>query len=330
MARFVVVGAGAVGGVIGARLFEHGHDVVLVARGAHHDAIRDRGLRLVSHDGDTTLPIPVVDHPNRISFTDDDVVVVAVKSQDTLTVMDALAASASPGVAVACAQNGVENERVAARFFTGVYGVVVLLPTGHLEPGVVDAYASPVTGVLDVGRFPTGVDERATAIADAFDSSTFSARPITDVMRWKYSKLLINLGNAADALAGGDARGSELVQRARAEAVACLDAAGIAFASDEEQQARRVDLHFGPLPGRPRSGSSTFQSLERGTGTVETDYLNGEIVLLGRQLGIPTPVNALLQRLVGQAARERRRPGSYTLDELLARVDERLSEGVDA
>src|SRR5947208_13655677 len=108
MTRFVVIGAGAVGGVIGARLFQHGHDVMLVARGAHHDAIRDRGLRLVSHDGDTTLPVPVVDHPSRISFTDDDVVVVAVKSQDTLTVMEALVASASPGVAVACAQNGVE------------------------------------------------------------------------------------------------------------------------------------------------------------------------------------------------------------------------------
>jgi len=256
--------------------------------------------------------------------------VVAVKSQDTLTVMEALVASASPGVAVACAQNGVENERVAARFFAGVYGVVVLAPTGHLEPGVVEAYASPIAGVLDVGCFPAGIDDRASVIADAFHSSTFSARPIPDVMRWKYSKLLINLGNAAEALAGADARTSDLVARARGEAIACLDAAGIGFALDDEQAARRVDLHFGPLPGRPRSGSSTFQSLERATGTVETDYLNGEIVLLGRQLGIPTPVNALLQRLAAQAARERRRPGSYTVDELGARVEERSSEGVDA
>ena len=61
--RFVVYGAGAIGGVIGARLFQSGHDVALIARGAHYDAIRDHGLRIQSPADDATLPIPVVDHP---------------------------------------------------------------------------------------------------------------------------------------------------------------------------------------------------------------------------------------------------------------------------
>jgi len=57
--RFVIYGAGAVGGVIGARLFQADQNVVLIARGAHHDALRDKGLRLICHDEDVTLPVPV-------------------------------------------------------------------------------------------------------------------------------------------------------------------------------------------------------------------------------------------------------------------------------
>ena len=58
--RVIVYGAGAVGGVIGARLFQAGHDVVLIARGAHYEAIRNKGLRFVCHDEDVTLAVPVV------------------------------------------------------------------------------------------------------------------------------------------------------------------------------------------------------------------------------------------------------------------------------
>ena len=82
--RFVVYGAGAVGGVIGGRLAEHGHDVALIARGAHYEAIRDKGLRIQSPDDDATLDIPVVDNPSQLDLTADDVIFLATKSQDTL------------------------------------------------------------------------------------------------------------------------------------------------------------------------------------------------------------------------------------------------------
>ncbi len=74
------------------------------------------------------------------------------------------------------------------------------------------------------------------------------------------------------------------------------------------------------INGSERGGGSSWQSLTRGTGSIEADYLNGEIVLLGRELGVPTPVNEVLQRLANQAARERRAPGSATPDEVLALV----------
>src|SRR3954462_12058926 len=80
--RFVVYGAGAIGGGVGGRLAEAGHEVVLIARGEHPDAIRDAGLRLVVPDAEPlTLSIPVVSHPAGLDFRDDDVVLMAMKSQ---------------------------------------------------------------------------------------------------------------------------------------------------------------------------------------------------------------------------------------------------------
>ena len=81
--RFVVVGAGAVGGVVGGRLAQHGHDVVLVARGDHGEAIAADGLLIRSPDDEVRVPVPVVSHPSELTLTDDDVVLLAVKGQDT-------------------------------------------------------------------------------------------------------------------------------------------------------------------------------------------------------------------------------------------------------
>jgi 2-dehydropantoate 2-reductase len=136
-------------------------------------------------------------------------------------------------------------------------------------------------------------------------------------MRWKYGKLLSNLANAVQALLGPDARGGELVRRAREEALACYAATGIGYASPEEI-ARRVDGHeeLQPVAGVAHKGGSSWQSLARATGDIETAYLNGEIVLLGRLHGIPTPVNRALTELALRAARERVYPGSLTRAEV--------------
>jgi 2-dehydropantoate 2-reductase len=307
---------------VGGRLAQHGHEVVLVARGEHHDAIRDGGLRLATPDHETvTLSLPVVAHPADIDFHDDDVVLLAMKSQHTGDALGALAATAPPSVAVVSVQNGVANERAALRRFEDVYGVCVVCPALHLEPGVVEAHAAPVSGILDLGRFPHGVDARAEAIADAFRSSTFESVARPDIMRWKYAKLLNNLGNAVDALCGPDPDARPLQQRARAEGAECLAAAGIDAVTPEEDAARRGDhFQWGGSAARSRPGSSSWQSLARGTGSIEADYLNGEIVLLGRLHGVPTPVNRVLQRAAARAAREEMTPGSVRVDELLQMV----------
>ena len=74
------------------------------------------------------------------------------------------------------------------------------------------------------------------------------------------------------------------------------------------------------IEGRPRTGGSTFQSLARGADSVETDHLNGEVALLGRLHGVPTPVNRALQRLAARAVRDRLAPRSLTVDDVRALV----------
>lgn len=305
--RYIVIGAGAVGGTIGGRLFQSGHDVLLVARGAHYEALRASGLRLLSPAGDVTLPVPVTDRP--APPRDGDVLVVATKTQDTAAALDGWA-----DAPVFCAQNAVENERIALRRFSRVYGVCLWLPALHLEPGVVASYGAPLSGMLPIGSYPQGVDELAEKVAADLSGSRFAAFAVPDVMRWKYGKLLGNLGNAVEALCGPVEGAGEIADLARAEGRAVLDAAGIPYATPEEERARRGDrVDMAALHGAARPGGSSWQSLARGSGSIEADYLNGEIVLLGRLHGMPTPVNLALQREANAFARGRRAPGSLDI-----------------
>ncbi|MEY2403310.1 MAG: 2-dehydropantoate 2-reductase, partial [Acidimicrobiaceae bacterium] len=220
-----------------------------------------------------------------------------------------------------CVQNGVANERNALRLFSNVYGVCVMCPTSYLEAGVVQASSAPTTGIMDIGRYPVGVDPMAADIARAFSESTYVSDARPDIMRAKYQKLLMNLGNSIEAACGPSERGGELVARAKAEGVAVLQAARIDFASDEEDAARRGDhLRMRPIGGQRRGGGSTWQSFARGSKSVETDYLNGEIVLLGREHGVATPVNELLQSLARELALAGAAPGEMSADEVFARL----------
>lgn len=317
--RLVVFGAGAVGGVIAGRLFEHGHDVVAIARGAHFESMRADGLRLVDPDRTATLAVPVVDDPAAIDWRADDVVLVTTKTQDSTGALDALAAAAGPGVPVVCVQNGVENERIALRRFAHVYAICVMLPAEHLEPGVVAASSAPVSGLLDIGRYPEGVDDTARGVAGALGDSTFESVPRPDVMRWKYRKLLMNLANAVDAMCEPGDDANELSRRARREGSAMLQAAGIDLASSEEDRERRGDRL---TPRLARGGGSTWQSLQRGTGSLESDYLNGEIALVARLHGMHSPVNSLLQSVANDAARRKLAPGSIRAADLLGQLPE--------
>jgi 2-dehydropantoate 2-reductase len=315
--RFVVFGAGAIGGVVGARLHQAGHPVSLIARGAHLNAIRQHGLTLVDPAGSSVLEIEAVGSPAEVRWEGDEVVMLAMKGQDTGAALGALRAVAPHRTPVVCLQNGVDNERRALRLFENVYGAVVMLPAAHTEPGVVESHASKLTGIVDIGRYPSGGDELAEEVTAALRESRFDSCARDDVMRLKYAKLLLNLANAVGAICKPGPDNERVIEAAREEGNAALTAAGIDSDAPEVTDVTGRWERIGVQTDR-RGGSSTWQSLARHSGEVETDYLNGEIALLGRLHGVATPVNAALCRLAARVARDGAGPQTLTARDVLS------------
>jgi 2-dehydropantoate 2-reductase len=329
--RYVILGAGAVGSVIGGQLFQYGFDVTLVARGSHLAALQADGLTLVAPSGSVTLPIPAVGEIADAGLAPGDRVILGVKSQDTMTALTALRAARVDALAVLCGQNGIENERQALRLFPDVYGICVILPATQLDPGVVEVNGVPHPGILDLGRYPGGIDDTAVSVASDLEAAGFSSRPDARIMRLKHTKLLNNLINAVEAAVGAypaTKAAQPVVDAAREEAEDCFRAAGFEWTTREEDDARRDGvMRLAPVEGRRRPGGSTWQSLARGTGRVEVDALNGEIVLLGRLHGVATPANELLQHLATDMAASGAEPGTVDAEALIGMFEDWRSRG---
>jgi 2-dehydropantoate 2-reductase len=300
-----------------------GADTVLIARGAHLAVINDQGLRYQTPFIDERLRIPAVSHPGDIELRPDDVFVLTCKSQHTDGALNDLRAAHGSNVPVVCCQNGVVNERMALRRFDNVYAMLVYLPAQLIEPGQIQCHAKLKSGVLDVGLFPTGTDDRTSEISERLEAVNFGCRPDPSVMRYKYAKLITNLTNAIDAVMPSGDGVKPIREAAKAEGRACVSAAGIDCASEEEVKNRRKGvLESGEIPGVERAGSSSRQSLLRGTGDIEADFLNGEIVQLGRLHGIATPVNSVLQSLAVGLAQRKAPPGSVSIEEVTRLIQE--------
>jgi 2-dehydropantoate 2-reductase len=318
LVRFVVVGAGAVGGIIGASLYDAGHDAILVARSAHGRQMDTNGVRIERPTTARLVKVPRTEGVVSLRWTTPSVVILAVQSQDTDAALESIAMVAPRETPVVCAQNGVENERRVLRRFPNVYGMVVLCPVDHREPGVIVVHGEATTGVLDLGRYPGGSGQHGEEISQALRDARFDSLVTDDIMRWKYAKLVYNLVNAVRAICAPGHGIGELEQLVREEGRACLAAAGIACAPLEELLERVVSWRDSASHGTTiRHEDSTSQRLARKR-SIESDYLNGEIVLLGRTYRIPTPANDLVLRLVHDAARSGCGPHEHLADELLA------------
>ena len=316
--RIIILGVGAVGGTIGGLLALAGEEVLGIARGAQLAALRARGLLLRQPGQARTVRFDLAEAPAGVAFRPDDAILLCTKTSQTEAALEDLRAAGVTDQPVFCTQNGVENERLAARRFPNVHGITVLLPALYTTPGEVAAFGDPRPGVLDVGRFPSGHDGADTALVAALERAGFAAYVQDDVMARKHSKLLMNLGNIVQAAHGKGAANDPITTALRAEARSVLAAAGIAIEDVGEADPRREMIRFGEIAGVPYLGGSTTQSLERGTGSLETDYLNGEIALLGRLHGVPAPLNAWYTRLAARMARDRLPPFSIPRDEALA------------
>ncbi|MCB1692871.1 MAG: hypothetical protein KDI19_08900, partial [Pseudomonadales bacterium] len=247
--RYVIYGAGAIGGTIGARLFMAGHEVRLIARGAHLDTLQSHGLTYRSPEGTQVLDIPAAGHPAEVDWREDDVVFLTMKSQHTDAALTELERVAPPDTPVVCCQNGVANESMAARRFRRVYAMVVLLPASHLQPGEILHHATGLSAFLDAGCFPHGTDAVIETVCADLTGAGFSAVADPRPLRWKYAKLLQNLGNSLQAVCDAGREAREIMRLARNEALACYEAAGIDCASRDETAERQQGMVMGEIEG---------------------------------------------------------------------------------
>ncbi len=301
--RYVVIGAGAVGGAVAAQLVGDGHEVVLVARGEHGRRIAADGLVVRRPTGVDRIRLDVVLDPDDLTLSPGDLLVLATKAQDAeLALREWQSRPVSGGglaadLPVFTVQNGLATESAALRRFARVYGVTIAIAASYLVAGeIVSPSLPPAVGGIWLGRYPSGIDDLAEAVVGDLRSSGFAAWAVDDVRQVKAAKLLANVANGLDLLDGSDGDRARARELLRDEAVAAFAAAGLR-PSPGGLDFHGVPFRVEPVPGHVPGRLSTWQSAARGAST-ETDFLNGEIVLLGRLHGVPTPLNAGVQRLL--------------------------------
>lgn len=314
--RVIIYGTGGIGGVVGGHLARVGHDVILIGRFGNVQAINEQGLRLVTPTGAHTLQIPSVTSPKQIEFKPDDVVFLCMKGQNTEEALSELKTCIAD-IPIFCLQNGVRNEEIAVKYFPRVYGVMVRIGAVYLTDGEVTARRDP-PGWLIIGRYPKGTDELVESVARALRDASFMVLNTPDVMPYKWGKLMNNLGNAVGAIT--DERGSEvgiIVRAAQKELKDLLAEEGILWKSNEEIAGELPETTL-PLRGvlNTKAQSSTWQSLARKTGNIETEFLNGEVVRLAKKLGKYAPINEKLLSITLEMSANKEIPGKYTPSQL--------------
>lgn len=287
--RVAVMGAGAVGGYLGGCLTRVA-DVHLIARGEHLRALRERGLTIVTPEGErSTIAVQATDDPAAVGPVD--IVLFLVKSYDTEQAAHRLAPLIGEGTGVLSLQNGVDNEaRIGAIVGNEhVLGGAAYILSAIESPGVVRSNrARLVLGELE----PGAPSERVTRFVDVANASGgIDARAVPDVRLTKWEKYTLLVGfsavTAATQLTVGDIRAStaasEMLRAIMAEAWSIGRALGVPLADDHVQKA-----HALVLAQDDDEGTSLRHDLLIGH-RMELEALQGTLRRLGRETGIPTP-----------------------------------------
>jgi len=327
--RIIVYGAGAVGSVIGGYLHNAGYETILVCSKSNAGAISRDGLQISGMKGDFVIQIPAVDTIEAVDFNKGDVVFLTMKTFDTQAAIEKVPQKAY-GLNIVCFQNAVQNEGVVSEKFRSVYGGVVFFGAKYLEPGRVTHVAE---NSLGIGKYPNGTDPFVKSLCEMLTAAGFNTTSYPDIMAVKWSKLFRNLSNALFGITGMSLLEGIKYEAPRMmmadileEAKKVTDAEGIDIVPLAGQQP--VDQMITSLrkPGdrdfdvygdeKMMLRPSTWQDLYLKRGRTEVDYLNGEIVRIGKKHDIPTPFNSLMVDIVTQMATEGIQPGAYTVEQL--------------
>ena len=290
--KIAFMGAGGVGGLIGARLGHVGCDVSFVARGAHLAAMRSHGLKLESGVGDVHLPKPrVTDDPATLGPVD--LVIFAVKMRDTEAAARAIAPLMGPDTGVISLQNGVVKDDLLRPIIgaKALMGGVAYMGTAISRPGVIH-HTGTVQRVV-FGEYDGRRSKRAEALLEWCRKAGLDAAISDDIRRTLWEKFAFLVGMAAVTatmrLPIGPIRSHPLTRQfyleAMAEAAAVGRAHGVKLPEDfAEERMRFVDT-------LPATMTASLQlDLERGN-PLEVEWLSGSVVKLGAAVGVPTPIH---------------------------------------
>jgi len=284
------MGAGAVGSYYGGMLARAGHDVTLIARAQHVEAVRRSGLRVQTNAFDTHIRMQASEDPTAIRGAR--LVLFSVKSPDTERAGAALAPHLEPDAVILSLQNGVDNaERLAAVLGRDVIPATVYVASEMAGPGHVRHHGR--------GELVIGPSSASARIAVAFGAAGVPVEVSDNVIGALWAKLIVNCAyNALSAVTqlpyGRLVQGVGIPAVMRDvvdECLAVARAAGVEVPGDMHQATRRI------AETMPTQFSSTAQDLARGKPT-EIDHLNGLVVRKGEALGVSTPANRLLVALV--------------------------------
>ncbi|MFK3777663.1 ketopantoate reductase family protein [Agrobacterium sp. NPDC089420] len=333
MTRYVIIGAGAVGASLAAQFELSGIEYALIGRGAQIAAIIEHGLSYQRPSGTRQIRLNAFDISAPPELNRSDILLLTVKTQDAASALadwswrevaraDGVTAAQLPVVTF---QNGLATEALALRTFANVYGASILTPARYTQTGAVAAAGNPQVGVVTLGRFPSGSDETADKIAADLTRANYIAETTADIRRWKSAKLLHNVRNALDLFEGEDDLRVSIAEALVDEARRVLETAGYTIASAAE---RKIDISgwsiaqgSGIEPGQ----QSTWQSFARGASS-EVDFLNGEIVLLGRLHAVATPYNEAIQALAGRLAHRSGVAKAVPLEAIRSLVGQRFGQ----
>jgi 2-dehydropantoate 2-reductase len=288
--KVAVVGAGAVGCYYGGMLARAGHDVTLIGRPRHVEAIERQGLRLETQTFDERIRVSASSEGSAVRSAQ--LVLLCVKSTDTESAAAIIKPHLAPDALVLSLQNGVENaDRLRAILPQDVLAAVVYIGTEMAGPGHVKHHGR---GELIIERSRAS-DELAQALIAAGVPTDIS----DNVRGALWAKLILNCAyNALSAITqlpyGRLVKGAGITAVMRDVVDECLAVAkadDVTIPGDVDAAIRKIAE---TVPGQY---SSTAQDLARGKPS-EIDHLNGVIVRRGEALGVATPVNRLLHAIV--------------------------------
>ncbi|GAD51415.1 2-dehydropantoate 2-reductase [Halarchaeum acidiphilum MH1-52-1] len=295
--EIAVYGAGGVGAYYGGRLAEQGHDVTLIARGEHLDALRSDGLTVESVAGDFAVDLPATDDPTAVGEVD--LVLFCVKSFDTADAAAALDAMLRPDSAVLSLQNGVDNEDVLADVVgtERVWGGVTYIFSTIKEPGVVEHTGGPAEIVFaeyhDIDDPAPERSALADALLGACEAATGMSADYTEDVHatlWdKFALICAQAGlTATTRHPFGDIRATEetwaLYRRVMEEVVAIAHAEGVRFGWDPVTKW----LDAMESMDNEENYSSLHYDLTHGK-RMELDALHGSAVRHAREHGVDAP-----------------------------------------